>query len=240
MRRKKEIIIGLLLIIGAVFIMVDKMGFFWDISLLKTIVTVILAAILIENLMERSFGGILFSLAFLGILYDRPLGIERLTPWPILGAALLGTIGLNMIFKKKHVEIGVKYDKMVHRHWIEKKQAMDEDCGDTVECSANFSSAVKYIKSPNFKRGYLKSSFGNLCVYFDNAHIDKGEEAVVHADVHMGNLELYIPANWKVVLNVNTSFGNVEEHGKHSLQNENIVLRITGDISFGGMEIYYI
>ena len=101
MKRKKEIVIGLLLIIGAVFIMVDRMGFFWDIGLFKIIVTVILVGILVDNVAERSFGGILFSIAFLGILYDEPLGIEHLTPWPILGAALLGTIGLNMIFKKK-------------------------------------------------------------------------------------------------------------------------------------------
>ncbi|MEY8393042.1 hypothetical protein D3Z36_17140 [Lachnospiraceae bacterium] len=240
MKRKKEIIIGLLLIIGAVFIMVDKRGFFWDIGLFKIIVTVILAGILIDNLMERSFGGILFSLAFLGILYDKPLGIEHLTPWPILGAALLLTIGLNMIFKKKHVEIEMKYDDTQDRYWQKKETVIDEDCGDTVECSAHFSSTVKYIKSPHFKRGYLKSSFGNLCVYFDNTHIEAGEEAVIFTDVHMGNLELYIPGEWKIVLDVNTSFGNVEESRKRKAETENAILRITGDISFGGMEIYYI
>lgn len=240
MKRKKEIIIGLLLIIGAVFIMVDRMGFFWDIGLFKIIVTVILVGILIDNVIERSFGGILFSLAFLGILYDRPLRIEHLTPWPILGAALLGTIGLNMIFKKKHVDIEVKYDNTLNKHWSEKEQVIDEECGDTVECSVSFSSAVKYIKSTHFKRAFLKSSFGNLCVYFDNAHIGEGEEAVVQTDVHMGTLTLYIPGDWKVVLDVNTSFGNVEERGKRNIQSENRILWITGDISFGGVEIYYI
>ena len=42
----------------------------------------------------------LFSLAFAAILFDEALGIEAITPWPVLGAALLGTIGLNMIFNK--------------------------------------------------------------------------------------------------------------------------------------------
>ncbi len=240
MKRKKEIIIGLLMIIGAVFIMVDRIGFFWDIGLFKIIVTVVLLGILIDNVVERSFGGILFSLAFLGILYDEPLGIEHLTPWPVLGAALLGTIGLNMIFKKKHVQMEVKYDDTIDRHWQQKEQIIDEDCGETVECSVNFSSAVKYIKSARFKRAFLKSSFGNLCVYFDDAHIEQGEEAVVQADVHMGNLELYIPGEWKVVLDVNTSFGSVEESGKRKMADENTVLRITGDVSFGGMQINYI
>ena len=240
MKRKKEIVIGLLLIIGAVFIIVDRMGFFWDIGLFKIIVTVILVGILVDNVAERSFGGILFSIAFLGILYDEPLGIEHLTPWPILGAALLGTICLNMIFKKKYVEVEAKYDDTLNRRWSPKEQVIDEDCGETVECSVNFSSAVKYIKSTHFKRAFLKSSFGNLCVYFDNAHIGAGEEAVVQVDVHMGNLELFIPDGWKAVLDVNTSFGGVEENGKHRVSEENAILRITGNVNFGGMQINYI
>ncbi len=238
--RKKEIIMGLLLVIGAVFILTDSIGIFWNIGFLKLAVTLILIGIIIDNVAERSIGGILFPLAFLGILYDKILGIEHLTPWPVLGAALLGTIGLNLIFKKKHVKAEVKYDADFDRTWSQKETVIDEDCGDTVECSVNFSSAVKYIKNPRFKRAYLKSSFGNLCVYFDDVRIGEGEEAVVQADVSMGNLQLYVPGEWQVVLDVNTSFGGVEEIGKRKAERGNKTLKITGNISFGGMEIYYI
>ena len=44
---------------------------------------------------------ILFSIAFICIIYDDWLGITALTPWTVLGAALLGSIGLSLIFKKK-------------------------------------------------------------------------------------------------------------------------------------------
>lgn len=47
---------------------------------------------------ERFF----FSVAFLAIVNSRLLGIEKLVPWPVLGAALLGTIGLNMLFPSRH------------------------------------------------------------------------------------------------------------------------------------------
>ena len=42
----------------------------------------------------------LFSLAFLIIVNDELLGLEAITPWPVLGAALLGSLGLNLLFPK--------------------------------------------------------------------------------------------------------------------------------------------
>ena len=55
---------------------------------------------LVKSLRKLEWTGILFSLAFLAIIYADMLHIEHLTPWPVLGAALLGSIGLNMIFHK--------------------------------------------------------------------------------------------------------------------------------------------
>lgn len=101
MKKGKNIFWGLLFILGAVFIVVNRLGYFQDISVLTVIFTIIVAGVLIDSIAHRSFGGILFSLAFLCILYDKPLGMEALTPWPVLAAALCGTIGLNMIFKEK-------------------------------------------------------------------------------------------------------------------------------------------
>ena len=101
MRKGKNIFWGLLFVLGAVFILVNRLGYFEGISIVTVIFTIIIAGALIDSIFHRSFGGILFSLAFLCILYDELLGIENLTPWPVLAAALCGTIGLNMIFKEK-------------------------------------------------------------------------------------------------------------------------------------------
>mgnify|MGYP006893000712 FL=1 len=50
---------------------------------------------------QREFLGNPVSIAFICIIYDDWLGITALTPWTVLGAALLGSIGLSLIFKKK-------------------------------------------------------------------------------------------------------------------------------------------
>lgn len=233
MKRGKEIFWGLLLILGAVFIIVNKMGYFQNIGVFTVIFTVFLAGILIENVLQRSFGGILFSLAFLGILYDKQLGIESLTPMPILLVALLGTIGLNMIFKKE------RHIKIERGHWEDAKEIVDVEEEEQIQCAVSFSSTTKYINSPHFRHAYLKSAFGSLSAYFDNAVIE-GEKAVAEVDISFGNMELYIPRDWKVILDVDTSFGGVEEKGRYNSAEEGNTLLICGRVSFGELEIHYI
>lgn len=233
MKRKKEVFWGLLLIFAAVFIIVNKLGVFQDIGVFTIICTIFLVGILIENLIQRSYGGILFSLAFLGILYDRQLGIESLTPIPILVVALLGTIGLNMIFN------GGKHRKIEGHNWEEVKEVIDAEDEEQVQCSVSFSAAAKYISSSHFRRAFLKSYFGSMSVYFDNAVIDGGK-AVAEVDISFGNMELYIPRDWKVVLDVDTSFGGIEEKGRYNPADEGNTLLISGRVSFGELEIHYI
>lgn len=236
MKRGKNIFWGILLILGAIFIVINKLGYFQDISVVTVIFTIVIAGALIDSIFHRSFGGILFSLAFLCILYDKPLGIEALTPWPVLAAALLGTIGLDMIFKGKKRS----WSNESHREWNNEKykEVIDEESDEWVNCDVSFSSAVKYINCTNFKKADLEVSFGSLSVYFDNAVLSGGR-AMVDVDVSFGDMKLYIPKSWKVVMNLDNAFGGCKEHGTCSQSEEN-VLMLNGDVSFGALEIYYI
>ena len=236
MKRGKNIFWGLLLILGAIFILVNKMGYFQDIGVVTIIFTIILVGTLIDSIFHRSFGGILFSLAFFCILYDELLGIEALTPWPVLAAAMLGTIGLDMIFKDRKKEW--KCEK--NYEWDSEKynEVVDEESDEWVRCEISFSSTTKYINSTSFKKADLECSFGSMTVYFDNAILNGGR-AIVDLEVSFGSMELYIPKTWKVVMNLDNSFGGCKEHGSCSMDDEN-VLMIYGEVSFGGLEIYYI
>lgn len=62
--------------------------------------TVVFAATLITSLINRSLGGTIFSIAFLLIIYAKPLHIESIVPWTVLLAAFLVWGGLRLIFKK--------------------------------------------------------------------------------------------------------------------------------------------
>ncbi|MEY8518034.1 hypothetical protein AALC25_14245 [Lachnospiraceae bacterium 29-84] len=233
MKRRKEVFWGVLMVLGAISLLVNRMGMFPHISIIRVLFTIFLLGMLVENLVYKSFGGILFSLAFLGILYDRFLGIENLTPIPILLAALLGTIGLNLIFKKK------SYFEITKKDWAEKGELMEAEEDGRVECSISFGSTTKYIDSRQFQSADLVSTFGSMIVYFDQV-VMAGDRAEVHVDISFGNIELYIPGNWKAILDVDTSFGDVEEKGNYRVAKGEDTLYVTGNVSFGGLEIHYI
>lgn len=87
---------GILFLLGAAAFLVSRLGLFEGISFWSILFSIGLAAVLINSLFKGSWGGILFSLAFLVIVNDELLGLEAITPVPVLGAAALGTIGLNL------------------------------------------------------------------------------------------------------------------------------------------------
>ncbi len=61
---------------------------------ISIILTIFIVAIAIKSLATRNVSVLMFSIVFLCIIYSETLGIESITPWPVLGAALLLSIGL--------------------------------------------------------------------------------------------------------------------------------------------------
>lgn len=258
MKVGKNIFWGLFFIVAAVFVIVGNMGYFGEIGFWTLLFSFFLVAWFLDSVVKVEFGGMLFSLAFAAILYDEVLGIEQLTPWPVLMAALFGTIGLNMIFKDKkksqNVKTQVIWDEKNVTWNNEKKQweTVDKDGNveihqvgedfnsddETFRCEVAFGSAVKYISSRNLRTVDLDNAFGSLVVYFDNAALCEGK-AVVELDNSFGKTTLYIPKEWDVKLNMTKAFGNASEVG-HSVGGSGNTLYIKGETSFGAVEIVYI
>lgn len=249
--RTKNIFWGAFLIFAAVFLIVNQMGIFEGVGLFSALFTVFWVAVLVEGVIRRSFGKILFSIAFICIIFDEPLGIEAITPWTVLAAALLGTIGLNMLFKrKKHYYYEKNWDKHYDDKIIDVEVGDDSDRydekkrqengldGNKIFFRTSFGSAVKYVNSDNFEYASLECSFGAMKVYFDNALIQNGS-ATIDLDVSFGGVELYIPKHWAVVNQTDTSFGGIDEKNRCE-SNGSPVLTLTGDISFAGVTIIYI
>ena len=254
MRDRKNVFWGILFLLGACAVIAGQLGFLEGIGFWSILFSLVLAAVLIRGLVRRSWGMILFSIAFLCIVNDRLLGIEKLTPWPILGAAFLGTIGLNLLFPGRSW-------KHMNRHRIIMKNSspvsgdaegsasedaedsayetrIGDDGAESIRCEVNFHSCVKYLQSSALQHVHLENSFGSLVIYFTDCALWQRRGAV-DVEVSFGTAELYVPASWHVVCNVSSSFGSVNEHGRPALSSEE-VLTITGDVSFGSLEIHYI
>ena len=234
-RHTGKIFWGLFLVLAAAFLVVSKLGFMEGIGVVTILFAIFWVAILLEGVVKRSFGRVLFSLAFLCILFDEQLHIETITPWTVLIAALLGTIGLNLIFRRK-------------RRWHRKNEWKEytggnpagEDIlnGNRIYFRTSFGSAVKYINSDNLEFASLECSFGAMKVYFDNASIPSGN-ATVDLDISFGGVELYVPKHWNVVNHTDASFGGVDEKNRCTTTGSP-VLTLTGDVNFSGVTIIYV
>lgn len=234
-RNGGKIFWGLLFVLAAVYMVVSKFWMLPEISIFTIVLTVFLVSVLIKGVRHVNFWEILFPLAFLCILYDDMLGITDLTPWTVLGAALLGSIGLSMIFRPNHnVHIEMFHDNEDANGNITSEQYT----GEKIHFENNFGSSIKYINSDNFISGNFENNFGSMSIYFDNAVIQI-PAATIYVDNNFGETKLFIPKEWRVDNRLNHSFGNVQIKGVCEGSSANMLI-ITGDANFGEIEIHYI
>lgn len=230
--RKERLFWGLTLIFGAIILIVSKLGFLPDIDILTVLLTIFFVVIIVKSTLKMEFGGILFPLAFLCIMYDSELGIEALTPWTVLLAALLGSIGLSMIFPKYN------YSSINGRRNYGRFQKVDIAENGYVRLENSFGTLIKYIETNMFIHADLKSSFGSMKIYLDKV-IMQGEKATINIDALFSGVEIYVPKIWIVEDKTHAFFGGVDEKNKNDAITTN-TLTITGSVSFSGVEIIYI
>ncbi|BBF41794.1 membrane protein [Lachnospiraceae bacterium KM106-2] len=233
--RKSNILWGIIFILFGSLLIVSKLGLVANVNLLTLGITVILVVVMLKSLWNLQFGGVLFPLAFIGILYDEQLGITAITPWTILVAAAFASIGLDMIFHKCKVKVNLGHHYHKNHH---DPDVINIDDDSYVSQETSFGDSVKYINSNDFKRADLSCKFGGLTAYFDHA-ILQGDSAVVNVDCSFAGIELYFPKEWKIDIQMNAVFGGVEEDGRNTADGSKVVT-LLGDVRFGGVEIHYV
>ena len=231
--KKERIFWGVLFILAGIFLVISKIGYVQEVNIFSLLLTVFLVAVIFKSLIHFNFPGILISAAFICIIYDEQLGITDITPWTILIAAILGSIGLSMIFHKHNRCFKHKHNCEDYK--FEKINVEDES---HVKFKSSFGASIKYINTDKFEEAELNCSFGALKVYFDNATMTN-KNAVVNVNISFSGIELYVPRTWRVEDKTNVFLGGVSEKNKNEQVTTN-TLTLVGDISFGGMEIIYI
>lgn len=238
--KKRNIFWGVVFLVIAACILITELGYFPGINIFKLLLAAALIALLIQSIPHKNFAGILFPIAFLCILFAKPLHITNLTPWPVLWIALFGSIGLSFLFPKKHWENKHAFSGSYNNESTAYTQsAGEQENGSYVQAEVTFQSVIKYINSIHFERADLSASFGALKVYFDQARPEH-EELLIHTETSFGTTILYIPREWNTILNVDTAFGNVEEKGMRSPSPDAPKIHINGNVNFGSLEINYI
>lgn len=244
MAERRSIFSGVFFLLLAAALVANKLGYLEGIGLWPILLTIALAAFVIKGLINGSFATILFSLAFLVIVHDEVLHLEALTPWPILGAAMLGTIGLNMLFPgfgnrwQKVPGCEGKWQKFFFNQKNGGGIAFEENRdGGTYSYDSIFSSAVKYV-SGDVECVNIDSAFGSLYIYFVDAQLPNGH-VDVNLDSMFGKIVLYVPAAWKVNMESGKVFANIRERGI-CIPDGAHEMYIRADNIFGSITIIYV
>lgn len=226
---------GIVFILAAVYVVVGR---FWDfpyVGIFRIMATVVLLWAVVDGVRKVNFYEILIPIAVLCILYRRFLGFSVLTPWTLLWAAVLGSVGLNMIFGGRR------------RSWRREGYDIPGNMNDgdgraytgrEIRIENTFSTAIRYINSENFQMARIENTFGTLSVYLDNA-IVPDNNAYLELNNHFGLTNLFIPNEWKVREDIDRAFGSVNEAGENTGTSA-VNLSIHGASNFGTVRIYYI
>lgn len=250
---------GVILISAALLWLLSDMGYLGGIGFKHIAFSVIWGAWLIKGLVNRESFSIFMPLAFLAIVWDKTLGIEAITPWPVIGAAVLLSTGCSMIFRgKKRRNWEGKYwrnnDMNGTENYVNKN---DEDKtwekntnygtdqphqshtdGEHVYHMNRYSGAQKYIDSQNLKSVEIINKCGGMEVYLDKAN---AAEDVVQMRIECiaGGMDIYIPRSWKLVNQVKCFAGSLQEPEEQYMYEavNDVTLVLTGEIKAGAVEI---
>lgn len=230
--KKRNWFWGIFFIAAAVLLIA---GNFWDFAYINVwtfVLTILLLAALLKSIRKKNISGVIFAVAFLCMIYAKPLGIANLSPWTILAAALLLSIGVSFLYHPGKKE---EYHHMVTDHDFKEIETVDEN---TMHFDITFGSGIKYINTDDFRGAKAECSFGGMKLYFDNA-LMQAEQAVLEVDLTFAGLEIYLPKEWELVNRTSAVFGGVKVENRHQGDcGHQLVL--TGDVVFGGVTVIYV
>lgn len=237
----RKLIWGVFFIAAAVLLVVNQLGYFTGVNLWSLLLTIMVVPVIGSGLARLNFFNVFFGIAFLLIIFAKPLGIMTLVPWTVLFAALFLSIGFSILIKPRHwsgryAVHGRNWRN--HNHNYEEYETIDHVEGNDVNCYVSMGGSCKYLRSDSLESGRFECSLGYLKVYFDNVILNpKG--ANIYVDCSMGNIELYIPRNWNVKLNIDSMLGNVSEQ-HHTYTQDAPSLILTGNVKLGNIDIKYV
>ncbi|MCL2487400.1 MAG: hypothetical protein FWE80_01815 [Oscillospiraceae bacterium] len=245
MSNLKKLYWSLFFIAAAALVILHQLDKLGEITLLTLLATIIILPIIVESCRCGNFFGIFVPLGLVWVLYEKHfiawLGIEKAIGfWPVILAAVFLSVGLQIIFHRKGKYKGKMKEKF-EKHFgdgdfLNGTTEYNDD--SDVNCRVSFGSGIKYLRSDELKKAYMKCSFGGLKVYFENA-TPAPEGAMVTVDVTCGGVELFIPRHWRIRNSVNAFAGGVviKNPSRSTPEPDAPLLVLNGSIRMSGIEI---
>jgi predicted membrane protein len=230
----KNLFWGIFFLALAGFIIASQLGAFGTIGVWSLLEGILLVSLIIFSLVKLNFFGVFIPAAFLYMIFWKPLDFPYVSPWLLLLAGLLVSIGFSIIFHKKSTK-----EACCGRKDSDHKNIAETIDDNHPEAKMSFGSSTKYLHTDNLQGGHFTVSFGSLEVYFDQTQIAP-EGAEVSVDCSFGELKLYVPKHWKVIDKISTNLGDTHYQNRNVLGENPPTITFSGNVQFGTIEIQYI
>lgn len=235
MNRKS--IFGITLIGIAVLLSAQIMGLVphLQFDIWRLVITLFLVAIVLDNIPKQHYFGIFMPLS-LAVAYNRVyLNLGRTNFFPIILVGFLLSLGFSMVFKRRR-RIFYRNNSQWKGTKNTKGASTSYDSEDTINVESSFNDYAKYVRSENFKGGYIESNFGQLQVYLHEATFDP-TGAILDLDVNFGSLTIYVRRGTRTHDHISTAFGGIQMDEYMYVEGNNDMLTLKGDCNFGSVKV---
>jgi predicted membrane protein len=227
---------GILFIAAAVLVIASQFTSFAQIGFWSILVGVLLAAVFIQSLVNLNYFGIFASLAFGYYFFQQSLHLIYISPWLLILATILLSIGFQSIFKVRPNTTACHHDTYCNDN--EEDYRTIEDVSDNNPyVKVSFGASSKYLHADALRGGQFYCSCGTLEVYFDQVRLDP-DGAEIFIDCSLGEMKLFFPKSWCVNEKLSSGLGGVNNSFRSKPQDSNApTITVTGNVSLGSLFI---
>ncbi len=225
---------GVILLLVGAFMLFQRMDIFDITWIFSWPVIIIIFGIftLVRSRFTNGFGVFLILFGTFILIKKENLIPYYYEPYLIpIGLMALGIYFIIARGGKKNIDFWSK------ENWSLTGKNKFEDDSDVIHADALFANVQRRMLSQNFKGGKVSATFGGADIDLSKADLVDG--ATLHVEVTFGGMKLIIPPHWEVKADISNTFAGVEDKRAFPPTGEvsNKVLRITGSVTFGGLEI---
>ena len=218
-KTRNSIFWGIVLVGAAVFLILNGIGvdLGYGISVWRIVLGALCLGWLIERLIARSFSETIFPLAFLFLIFEKPIAhaIGRpddnlISDWTVILAALLLTIGLKAILPEKSG--GRSFDKL--------------------------GASTLYFDAADLSNANIYDCMGTVNAYVTNVDAYPGGGTIRIYD-NMATVKVHLPRRWAVITNCHDNMGRVSipDQSPDRVYDKSITLEISDNM--GNIEVTF-
>ena len=218
---------GMCLLLIAALVLVNQFSDFTDIGI-GSIVAIILALVFIVHCVARlNFAPLPIPVAVLYVVLQAPLELPAIQTGPIIVAAVLAYIGLDMLLPGKRWR----------RKFRQSRVHVETSDGNNPSVNVNFGETSRHLQADALETAQLNCSFGAMEIFMDRTELGPNG-AEIFVSCKFGAIELSVPGHWQIVDRVDCLAGSVEiRKGFASPQDNAPRLTLSGRVSFGAIEV---